>query len=428
MTEILIFVILLLCSAFFSGSETIITALSEMSLSSGTRTGRLHNLVLWLCRNKGTVIGGILVGNNIVNTVLAVYAGVVSDNFFTKTQMFSPAMGPIVASFITIVLLLVFGEVIPKQIGVTFARRLIYIVAYPIYAIVLVLKPVTSAMDILSRFVMKLLPFKQDGSGAPTIQEMLVMAKYSEKAGHIDSLERKLMARSSKFNDIAARDVMVPRNKVTGIPVNIDYEGLMAIFKENMYTRVPVYISDLDEIIGVFNFKELLKISKNDTSTFSVAKNMIVPLYIPENVAIGELLERMRENCSHMAVVIDEYAATQGIITMEDIVERVFGVINDEYDEDDEGVPRSLISEQEKLHNDGKIIVDGSITLQDLGELLSVKFPEKITRRVNTLNGFLTFVKGDFPREKEKIYYDRYLFIIKETESHRVEKVLITGK
>ncbi|MGI6446981.1 MAG: CNNM domain-containing protein [Candidatus Ozemobacteraceae bacterium] len=131
MTEILIFVILLLSSAFFSCSETIITALSEMSLSSGTRTGKLHNLVLWLCRNKGTVIGGILVGNNIVNTVLAVYAGVVSDNFFTKTQMFSPAMGPIVASFITIVLLLVFGEVIPKQIGVTFARRLIYIVAYP---------------------------------------------------------------------------------------------------------------------------------------------------------------------------------------------------------------------------------------------------------------------------------------------------------
>ncbi|MDD3001750.1 MAG: hemolysin family protein [Candidatus Riflebacteria bacterium] len=401
------------------------TSLNEITLASSNRTGRLHNIVLWMCRNKGTVISALLVGNNIFNTVLAVYAGVVSDKIFAGNELFSPSMGPVVASFVTIVFLLIFGEVVPKQIGVTFSSKIIYLIAYPIYAVVYLLKPITKAMDLLSILVIKMLPFKPEGTGAPTIQEMLAMAKYSEKAGHIDSMERKLMARSSKFNDIAARNVMVPRNKITGIPVNIDFDNLMAIFKENMYTRVPVYISDIDEIIGVFNFKELLKISKNDISTFSVAKNMIVPLYVPENVAIGELLERMRENCSHMAVVIDEYAATQGIITMEDIVERVFGVINDEYDED---VPQALINEEEKLLKDGKIIVDGSITLQDLSEMLNVRFPVKITRRVNTLNGFLTFVKGDFPREKEKIFFDKYTFTIKEIDSHRVEKVLISKK
>lgn len=425
MSEFLIFAFLLMCSAFFSGSETTITSLNEISLASANKTGRLHNLVLWLTRNKSTVIAALLVGNNIVNTVLAVYAGVVSDKMFAGNEMFSPSMGPVVASFVTIVFLLIFGEVMPKQIGVTFSSKIIYLIAYPIYAVVYLLKPITKAMDLLSILIIKMMPFKPEGSGAPTIQEMIAMAKYSEKAGHIDSMERKLMARSSKFNDIAARDVMVPRNKVTGIPVNIDFDCLMTIFKENLYTRVPVYKSDLDEIIGVLNFKELLKLNKDETSSFSVEKSMIVPLYIPENVAIGELLERMRENCSHMAIVIDEYAQTQGIITMEDIVERVFGVINDEYDED---VVQPLITEEEKLLKDGKVIVEGDITLQDLSEMLNVSFPEKITRRVNTLNGFLTFIKGDFPKEKEKFFYDRYLFTIKETDSHRVEKVLITKK
>lgn len=413
----LFFIVLLLISALFSGTETAITSVNEISLSSVQGgSSRRQKIVTELVNDKRSVIAAILVGNNIVNTVLAVYAGVFFDQVFVETGMLSEKIAPMVASVITIIFLLTFGEIVPKHLGVTFAKAWTYVIAYPLWAIVKVLQPVTWTMDVLSRMLLKMLPFKGD-ENAPTIQEILLMAKISEKAGHIDSLERKLMSRSSRFNDLLACEVMIPRNLVKGVPIDIKLNDLIEVFREDMYSRVPVYKDDIDQIVGVFNFKELFKINQANPDDFSIGRMMLKPLYVPENVAIGELFERMKLKRTHMAVVVDEFGSTTGIITMEDIVERLFGLIGDEYDVEEPVVLKN--------NETGEVEVAGTISLQDLSAMLQTDFPEEVRRTVTTLNGFLTWLKGDFPRKKEKIHWEKFIFRVKEVDGHRAEKVVI---
>ncbi len=416
----LFFILLLGFSAVFSCSETAITSVNEISLTSDqTRTGKRKEIVLELVKTKRSVIAAILVGNNIVNTVLAVYAGVFFDNIFVETGILSAQLAPMVASIITVIFLLIFGEILPKHIGVTFSKGWTFFIAYPIWAIVWILKPITWAMNLLSHMMIKLLPFKGD-DGAPTIQEILLMAKISEKAGHIDSFERKLMSKSSRFNDLLACEVMVPRNQVKGVPIDIKLPDLIEVFRSDMYSRVPVYKESLDQIVGVFNFKELFKLNPNNPEEFSLNKMMLNPLYVPENVVIGELLERMKSKRTHMAIVVDEYGSTAGIITMEDIVERLFGLIGDEYDGEESGAVKSF--------ENGELEVAGTISLQDLSAALHVEFPEDVRKQVNTLNGFLTWLKGDFPKKKEKISWEGFVFKVIEVDSHRAVKVSIRKK
>jgi CBS domain containing-hemolysin-like protein len=415
---LLFFAVLLLVSAIFSGTETAFTSVNEISMESyAGKSGRRKKIVLEMLQHKGSVIAAILVGNNIVNTVLAVYAGAFFDQVFVDTGILSEAVSPVLASIVTIVFLLICGEVVPKHIGVTFAKAWTMAMAYPLWLIVTAMKPVTAAMDIISRAMLALIKRPGEHDDAPSIHELLLHAKHSEKAGHIDSIERKLMSRSSKFNDLQVCEVMVPRSNVRGIPVQANLQEVREAFKSDMYTRVPVYDKSLDAILGVFNFKELVKLEPGDAARFDLHKLMMPPLFVPENVAIGELLERMKLTRKHMAVVVDEFGSTSGIITFEDIVERVFGMINDEYDVEPAGNLRS--------HANGEHEVMGSISLQELGAALTLEFSEDERHQANTLNGLLTFIKGDFLREKDKIVRGNHIFIVKKIEGHVAQRILI---
>lgn len=417
---IVFFAVLLLVSAVFSGTETAFTSVNEVSMSHYGRKGRRQQIVVDMLKNKGSVIAAILVGNNIVNTVLAVYAGSVFDQVFVDSGILSENLAPVLASLVTIIFLLIFGEVIPKQVGVTFARPWTLAVAYPLKLIVVIVRPVTAAMNVLSRGLLALIRPAGAPDDAPSIQELLVLAKHSERAGHIDSIERGLMSKSSKFNDLQVCEVMVPRSKVRGISVDAGLEEVLAAFKEDMYTRMPVYDNSADTIVGVLNFKELLKLDKNDTTGFNLLQLMMQPLFVPENVAIGELLERMKQTRKHMAVVVDEFGSTSGIVTFEDIVERVFGLISDEYDVESQTFLRS--------HENGEYEVFGNISLQELSNSMTIEFSEDDRRQANTLNGLLTYIKGDFLREKDVIDHGGYTFIIRSMDGHVPSRVLIRKK
>ncbi len=417
---IMFFVILLFASAFCSCTETAFTSVSEVSMSHYGKTGRRQRMVVEMLKNKGSVIAAILIGNNIVNTVLAVYAGAVFDQIFVDNGILSENMAPVLASIVTITFLLIFGEVLPKQIGVAFARPWTLAVAYPLMLIVKIVKPVTVAMDFFSRSVLALIRPTGVPDDAPSIQELLSLTKHSEKAGHIDSIERRLMSKASKFNDLQVCEVMVPRSNVKGIPVDACFEEVRNAFKVDMYTRVPIYDKSLDTILGVLNFKELLRLDQNEIALFDLRKMMMQPLYVPENVAIGELLERMKQTRKHMAVVVDEFGSTSGIVTFEDIVERVFGMISDEYDVDSPAFLRS--------HENGEHEVVGSIALPELAAALAIEFSEEDRRQANTLNGLLTYLKGDFLREKDIIPHGNHLYIVKAMDGHVASRILIRKK
>lgn len=414
---IVFFAVLLFVSAVFSGTETAFTSVNEVSMSHYGKKSRRQRMVVDMLKNKGSVIAAILVGNNIVNTVLAVYAGAVFDQVFVDTGVLSKSTAPVLASVVTIVFLLIFGEVIPKQIGVSFARPWTLAIAYPLKLIVVIVRPVTAAMNVLSRGILTLIRPAGVPDDAPSINELLVLAKHSERAGHIDSIERGLMSNSSKFNDLQVCEVMVPRSNVKGIPVDASFEAVRIAFKADMYTRIPVYEKSLDSILGVLNFKELLKLDHNDIQRFDLRQLMMQPLFVPENVAIGELLERMKQSRKHMAVVVDEFGSTSGIVTFEDIVERVFGMISDEYDVDSPTFLRS--------HENGEHEVVGNISLQELSSALAIEFSDEDRHQANTLNGLLTYLKGDFLREKDIIVHGTHLFIIKVMEGHVASRILI---
>ncbi len=417
---IVFFAVLLLVSALFSGTETAFTSVNEVSMSHYGKKGRRQSIVVDMLKNKGSVIAAILVGNNIVNTVLAVYAGAVFDQMLVDTGILSKSVAPILASVVTIIFLLVFGEVVPKQIGVAFAKPWTLAVVYPLKLIVIIVRPVTAAMDLLSRSILALIKPSGTTNDAPSIQELLVLAKHSENAGHIDSIERRLMSKSSKFNDLQVCEVMVPRSSIKGIPIDAGFEEVRAAFKNDMYTRVPVYDKSLDTILGIVNFKELLKLEHEDIARFDLRQLMMQPLFVPENVAIGELLERMKQSRKHMAVIVDEFGSTSGIVTFEDIVERVFGMISDEYDVESPILLRN--------HDNGDHEVTGSISLQELSNSLAIEFTEEDRHQANTLNGLLTYLKGDFLREKDIIVHGSRLFIIKEIDGHVASRILIRKK
>jgi CBS domain containing-hemolysin-like protein len=417
---IVFFAVLLLVSAMFSGTESAFTSVNEVSMSHYGKKGTRQRIVVDMLKNKGSVIAAILVGNNIVNTVLSVYAGAVFDQVLVDSGIMSENLAPVLASVVTIIFLLIFGEVIPKQIGVAFARPWTLAVAYPLKFIVVMVKPVTAAMNVLSRGLLALIRPAGAPDDAPSIQELLVLAKHSERAGHIDSIERGLMSKSSKFNDLQVCEVMVPRSNVKGIPVDAGFEEVLAAFKSDMYTRVPVYDKSVDVIIGVLNFKELLKLERDNLERFNLHELMMQPLFVPENVAIGELLERMKQTRKHMAVVVDEFGSTSGIVTFEDIVERVFGLISDEYDVESPTFLRS--------HENGEHEVVGNISLQELSSALAIEFSDEDRHQANTLNGLLTYVKGDFLREKDIIVHGNHLFVIKGMEGHVASRILIRKK
>lgn len=423
MTDLLFFIILFLLSGFFSGTETAFTALNEYSLASMKASQKKLNRLRALINDKSSVISALLVGNNIVNTVLAVYAGVVSNKILVESGILSPIYGPVVASVVTIIFLLIFGEVLPKRFGVAFSKGWCLLSTDILCVLVIILKPITKAMDFLSKIVMKMLPIEKTND-APTVDELMMMAENSVKAGNLDTIEKTLMYTSSQFNNLTAADVMIPKNKIVAANYEVKPEQLLQIFRTHLYSRIPVYQSSIDEIIGIFNIKECLKLDKDSLSTFDIRKYLKKPIYVPSNVTIGNLMEQMKSSHIHMAVVVNEYGVTDGIVTLENILERIIGLIDDEYDDEQD----SELIVRNTNENNLELEIIGSVSLQDLSQLLRIDFPDEVHHKVNTINGYFTMLKGDFIDENDEFDYEGYHFKVLSTQRRCADKIKITKK
>ena len=419
MIDIFIFAVLLFLSGFFSGSETAFTSITEYQLASMKLSKTKKKLLNKLIKDKQTVISTLLVGNNIINTVLAVYAGVVANRMSASLPEGS---GPLIASFVSIVLLLIFGEVLPKQFGVAFTKGWCTMSAYIIYFLMLILMPITKAMNWLSKKVMKLLPLSANDD-APTVSELMLMAENSEKAGNIDSMEKNLMFTSSQINDLTAEDVMIPKNKIIAASATVKPTELIQTFKTHLYSRIPIYKNSIDDIIGIFNIKECLRLDPNKFDTFDISKHLKKPIYIPGNVTIGNLMEQMKASRNHMAVVVSEYGVTEGIVTLENILERIIGLIGDEYDDEDDS--KELVKQSNEIT---ELEIEGLTSLADISKIINVDFSNEIHHKVNTINGFLIDLKGDFLTEGETFNYKDFEFKVLSIKGKCANMVKITKK
>lgn len=413
--DIAIFFILIFLSAFFSGTETAFTSLNEMNIASIDGDESKLKLLQKLIKEKSKVISAILCGNNIVNTVTAVYAGLLTDDIL-QTFKINPYFAPVVASVVTITFLLIFGEVLPKQVGNVFAKTWAYYTARVVSFIIFLLRPIVWCMEYISTLVLKILPKSNEAD--MTAEEIQMIAYKSEEAGIIDKMGRKMVAKSNNLVTMQARDIMIPKQRIISLKESMSFDEIVKIFNSNMYTRMPVYKESLDNITGIFNYKECLK-SLDNVNSFKLEEHLIKPIIVSENIHLGDLLDKMKKSLCHMAVILDEYSNTSGIVTMEDILERVIGLIGDEYNNSKQG--RGI----QRLDKDGNVaILDGSISLTDFSKLLKVIISDEEIESYRTLNGFLLHLNNEvFLKEGDKIRWQNINFTVTEVCNHFVKSV-----
>ena len=401
--------LLVLLSAFFSSAETSMTAANRIRIRSLAEQGNKRAVTLEkVISNSGKMLSTILIGNNIVNIAASSLA-----TTFTIKVFGSIYIG--VATGIMTLLVLLFGEITPKTIATLKADELALAYARPIYALMTVLTPVIYVVGKLANgilFVLRIDPNAKKNT--ITEHELRSMVNVGQENGVIEREEKQMIYNVFDFGDSAAKDVMIPRIDMTFIDVDSTYQELMDIFKEDMHTRFPVYEDNTDNVIGIINIKDLLLYPENEE--FSIRKILREPYFTYEYKRTTDLMMDMRKASVNLAIVLDEYGSTAGLVTLEDLLEEIVGEIRDEYDEDEEEPIREIQPGREYQ-------VLGSAKLTDLNDALGTKLESE---DYDSVGGYIIEQLDCLPREGESVTLeDGMRLVVDELDKNRIELVHI---
>ena len=401
--------ILVLLSAFFSSAETSMTAANRIRIHSLAEQGNKRAIILEkIISNSGKMLSTILIGNNIVNIAASSLA-----TTFTMKVFGSMYIG--VATGVMTLLVLLFGEITPKTIATLKADDLALTYARPIYALMTVLTPVIYIVGKLANGILFLLRVDPNAKkDTITEHELRSMVNVGQENGVIEREEKQMIYNVFDFGDSAAKDVMIPRIDMTFIDVESSYQELLNIFKEDMHTRFPVYEDNTDNVIGIINIKDLLLYPNNEQ--FSIRKILREPYFTYEYKRTTDLMLEMRKASVNLAIVLDEYGSTAGLVTLEDLLEEIVGEIRDEYDEDEEEPIREIQPGREYQ-------VLGSAKLSDLNEVLGTKLESE---DYDSVGGYIIEQLDCLPREGESVTLeDGMRLVVDVLDKNRIELVHI---
>lgn len=405
--ELILLFILILLSAFFSASETALVSLSKIRLRGMVEDGvKNSNIISKLVENPNKLLSAILIGNNIVNIGASALATSIAIDIYGSS-------GVGIATIIMTLLILVFGEVTPKSLAARNSEKTSIRVAKPIYYITITLKPLIYVLTIITNGVIRLLGGGKD-SRQPLIteDELKTIVNVSHEEGLLEGEERQMIYNVFEFGDSQAKDVMTPRTNMVAVSINSTYEELVSIFKEENFSRVPVFDEDIDDIVGILHVKDLI-LYVDDKESFDL-KNLVRPAYYTyEYKPTAHLFDEMRANRYPIAIILDEYGGTAGIVTTEDLVEEIVGEIRDEYDEEHEDI--EVVKEDEYL-------VDGSTKIDLLNDMIGTNIESE---DFDSIGGFVIGILGRFPEEDEIIEFENIKFVIEKIEKNRIEKMRI---
>ncbi len=358
--------------------------------------------------NPGKLLSTILIGNNIVNLSASSLA-----TTWTTRVLGNAFVG--IATGILTLLVLLFGEITPKTMATLYAEKLSMSYAPVIYFLMKVLTPVIFIVNRLSNGILYILGVDPKGKQSTmTEQELRTIVDVSHEDGVIESEEKKMIYNVFDFGDSRAKDVMVPRIDMSFIDVNATYEELLDSFKEDGYTRYPVYEDSTDNIIGTINMKDLLL--WNPKEKFSIRDILRKPYFTYEHKSTAALLMEMKQYSVNFVIVLDEYGATAGMITMEDLLEEIVGEIRDEYDADE-------VEDMQEIVPDREYTAQGSAKLDDLNEALGLKLDSE---DYDSIGGYIIEKLDYFPKEGESyITEDGVKLVVDATEKNRIEAVHI---
>ena len=396
---IIILVLLVICSAFFSASETAYTSLNHVRLKRMASDGdKRAAKVLKLAEKYDSLLSTILIGNNIVN-ILASSLGTV---LFVK--LLGNDAGVTVSTVVITAVVLLFGEISPKSIAKEHAEGFA-LKFYPLlFLITKVFLPLTFLLGCWQKLLGKVVKPAEDHGY--TEEELITIVEEAESEGGIDAHESELIRSAIEFTDVAVEEILTPRVEVEAIDIDSTEEDIAEIFASGGYSRLPVYQETIDNIIGVLHEKDFF-INRGKKS---IRELMSAPTFVIETTKISDLLKLLQKNKSHMAVVVDEYDGVLGIATMEDILEELVGEIWDEHDE--------VIEEYRELP-DGSYLVDGGANLDDMLELFDIREEYDPV----TVNGWVQEALGRFPKAGDSFDCGKLHVTVKKAEKRRATEI-----
>ncbi len=408
LTFILLFILFLFLSAFFSSSETALVASNPFALDlleqKGSRRARLIKRML---ARVDYLLAAILIGNNLVNVAAASIATLI---FLSLVP--DPRQAALLATLVTTLLILVFGEINPKTYAAYHPLKVSLLAIQPLRIFVILFYPLAKAFTLLSRLVV---PRPSEATGkSRSLNEEEARLLLTRGIRGMSSLRKRMISGALDIGARPVKEIMVPRPEVKAIEIDSSLEQVMDIVLSTEFSRLPVYRGRLDNIEGLIHTKDIIPYFV-DNKAFNINDILRQPMFVPESASIEKVLIQMQENAVHLAFVVDEFGTLEGIVTLEDIIEEIVGEIQDEYDD--------KVEEWFQAVGKNVYIVRGNASLKELCQRLPLCLPQ--TAGFTTLAGFLLYQFGRIPHEKDALEFKGNQFIVEKMTKRRISLVRI---
>ena len=405
MEYIIIFIFLLILSAFFSGTETAYFHIRKHRKETPEKIKSVLD-------SPQRLLVSLLTGNTIVNVSIASLAAYITAGFaddYTWSKSTLILMEVLVVS----VVVLIFGEILPKMIAIKYSKEYALKMYTPLKIMMFILSPIAQGFNAITNVVIKIIPFRKEKI-FDSEEELKILAELGEEEGTLQEEESDMIQSIFDFKEKTVGEIITPRVDIVSLKSDESIDKAMDIIGERQFSKIPIYKDTIDNIKGILYAKDIIPYLMGSRPNVNLQTLARQPFFVPETKPIDDLMEEFKLRKTSIAIVVDEWGGTEGLVTLEDVVEEVMGEIRDPYDQEESNVLKQ---------SDGSFIVDGSITIYDLEEETDIEFPED--RDYDTLGGFILDILTDIPQTGEQVEFNNMIFTVQTVENNRIGKIKI---
>jgi len=402
---IIIFIFLLILSAFFSGTETAYFHIRKHRRETPEKIKSVLD-------SPQRLLVSLLTGNTIVNVSIASLAAYITAGFaddYTWSKSTLILMEVLVVS----VVVLIFGEILPKMIAIKYSKEYALKMYTPLKIMMFILSPIAQGFNAITNVVIKIIPFRKEKI-FDSEEELKILAELGEEEGTLQEEESDMIQSIFDFKEKTVGEIITPRVDIVSLKSDESIDKAMDIIGERQFSKIPIYKDTIDNIKGILYAKDIIPYLMGSRPNVNLQTLARQPFFVPETKPIDDLMEEFKLRKTSIAIVVDEWGGTEGLVTLEDVVEEVMGEIRDPYDQEESNVLKQ---------SDGSFIVDGSITIYDLEEETDIEFPED--RDYDTLGGFILDILTDIPQTGEQVEFNDMVFTVQTVENNRIGKIKI---
>lgn len=407
MWRIGLFLLLVLLSALFSAAETAFRSISTLRLNQAFDEGNATlKIGVELIKSPEKLRGVLMVGDNFFN----ISAVIIATLFYIDNNI---PLHPILFILSIAMFLIVIGEIIPKSVGTLYPKEMIHRLSPMVSIFSLILYPIVLLMLWISDLFLLLIGGKP-GKSKPFIteEELMSYVNASHEGGVLEVEEKKMIYNVVEFGDIEVSQIMTPRTDIVSAPIDADYETLYELFKSEQFSRIPIYEENKDQIVGILNIKKWM-FYEDKTDNYLISEHMRQPFFTYESKKTADLFNEMRQSKHQMAIVLDEYGGTAGLVTLEDLIEEIVGEITDEFDDE----PNDISVVEPNVY-----LIEGSTNLGDVNDQLNLQL---ISEDYDSIGGFVIGILGRLPESGETLVYQNLEIVVLEVEKNRIGKIQI---